>query len=295
MCYFVSLDCHRVSNRFLILQTVFWGVAFILRDGRYNVPRTSLPVDEQQRMQHYNQMLPSRNLQQSNLSVSGAVSGADRGVRSLSSGNGMGMMPGMNRSMPLPRSGFQGAPSSSMLNSGSVLSSNMVGMPSPVNMHTGSGQGNLMRPREALHMLRVNTKILLYICTLPLPLSLCVCVCVGRRGHHARNCIALECAVSSIFALYMSFKGCQVLPVVALTFRPWVITNLIWCNNFLVAGIYNFLLLFLQKFSFGCYGTIYLHISLASLHYSASVLLILYGNVFYFCNSLAKILSIKDK
>ncbi|KAJ6390052.1 hypothetical protein OIU77_024300 [Salix suchowensis] len=125
------------------------------RDGRYNVPRTSLPVDEQQRMQHYNQMLPSRNLQQSNLSVSGAVSGADRGVRSLSSGNGMGMMPGMNRSMPLPRSGFQGAPSSSMLNSGSMLSSNMVGMPSPVNMHTGSGQGNLMRPREALHMLRL--------------------------------------------------------------------------------------------------------------------------------------------
>ncbi|XP_011024664.1 PREDICTED: uncharacterized protein LOC105125769 isoform X3 [Populus euphratica] len=124
------------------------------RDGRYSVPRTSLPVDDHQRMQHHNQMLPSRNLQQSNMSVSGAVSGADRGVRMLSSGNGMGMMPGMNRSMPLPRPGFQGTASSSMLNSGSMLSNNVVGMPSPVNMHTVSGQGNLMRPREALHMLR---------------------------------------------------------------------------------------------------------------------------------------------
>ncbi|KAL3604721.1 hypothetical protein D5086_005580 [Populus alba] len=124
------------------------------RDGRYNVPRTSLPVDDHQRMPHYNQ-IPSRNLQQSNMSVSGAVSGSDRGVRMLSSGNGMGIMPGMNRSMPLPRSGFQGTASSSMLNSGSMLSNNVVGMPSPVNMHTGSGQGNLMRPREALHMLRL--------------------------------------------------------------------------------------------------------------------------------------------
>jgi hypothetical protein len=147
-------------------------------------------------MQPY-QMLPSRNLQQSNMSVSGAVSGADRGVRMLSSGNGMGMMPGMNRSMPLPRSGFQGTASSSMLNSGSMLSNNVVGMSSPVNMHTGSGQGNLMRPREALHMLRVNTKILLYICIFSLPPSLFLAACVWagggtHAGAHACDCIAID-------------------------------------------------------------------------------------------------------
>ncbi|KAJ6680775.1 CHROMATIN MODIFICATION-RELATED PROTEIN EAF1 A-RELATED [Salix purpurea] len=128
-----------------------------LRDGRYHVPRTSLPVDEQQRVQHYNQMLSNRNLQQSNLSVSGSLSGADHGVRMLPDGNGMGIMPGMNRSMPLPRPGFQGIASPSMLNPGNLLSPNMVGMPSPVNMHsgTGSGQGNSMRPREAMHYMRL--------------------------------------------------------------------------------------------------------------------------------------------
>ncbi|KAJ6343105.1 hypothetical protein OIU76_004944 [Salix suchowensis] len=128
-----------------------------LRDGRYHVPRTSLPVDEQQRVQHYNQMLSNRNLQQSNVSVSGSLSGADHGVRMLPDGNGMGIMPGMNRSMPLPRPGFQGIASPSMLNPGNLLSPNMVGMPSPVNMHsgTGSGQGNSMRPREAMHYMRL--------------------------------------------------------------------------------------------------------------------------------------------
>ena len=60
--------------------------------SRYSVPRTSpLPVDEQQRMQ-YNQMLSGRNIQQSSISVSGSLSGNDRGVRMLPSGNGMGMM-----------------------------------------------------------------------------------------------------------------------------------------------------------------------------------------------------------
>ncbi|KAJ6401659.1 hypothetical protein OIU84_016957 [Salix udensis] len=128
-----------------------------LRDGRYHVPRTSLPVDEQQRVQHYNQMLSNRKLQQSNLSVSGSLSGADHGVRMLPDGNGMGIMPGMNRSMPLPRPGFQGIASPSMLNPGNLLSPNMVGIPSPVNMHsgTGSGQGNSMRPREAMHYMRL--------------------------------------------------------------------------------------------------------------------------------------------
>nr|XP_008372482.2 chromatin modification-related protein EAF1 B-like isoform X1 [Malus domestica]XP_017187926.2 chromatin modification-related protein EAF1 B-like isoform X1 [Malus domestica]XP_028958333.1 chromatin modification-related protein EAF1 B-like isoform X1 [Malus domestica]XP_028958334.1 chromatin modification-related protein EAF1 B-like isoform X1 [Malus domestica] len=127
-----------------------------VRDGRYSSPRTSsLPVDEQQR--HYNQMLSGRNIQQSGLSVPGALPGTDRGVRMVPGGNGMGMMCGINRGMPVSRPGFQGMASSSMLNSGNMLSSSMVGIPSPVNMHSGagSGQGNLMlRPRDALHMMR---------------------------------------------------------------------------------------------------------------------------------------------
>ncbi|XVF32192.1 hypothetical protein REPUB_Repub17cG0060900 [Reevesia pubescens] len=125
-----------------------------VRDGRYGVPRTSLPADEQHRMQQYNQMLSGRNIQQPNLSLPGAVSGSDRGVRMLPSANGMGMICGMNRSMPMSRPGFQGMASSPMLNAGSMLSSNIVGMPSPVNMHSGpgSGQGNsMLRPRDTMH------------------------------------------------------------------------------------------------------------------------------------------------
>lgn len=127
-----------------------------IRDGRYNVPRANLPVDEQQRMQQYNQMLSGRNIQQSNLPSPGALSGAERSVRMLPGGSGMGMMCAMNRSMPMSRPGYQGMASSPMLNSGSMLSSSMVGM-SPVNMHSGAGpgQGNsMLRPREAMHMMR---------------------------------------------------------------------------------------------------------------------------------------------
>ena len=136
----------------------FW-VIFALRDGRYGVPRTSLPADEQHRIQQYNQMLSGRNIQQSNLTLPGAVSGSDRGIRMLPSANGMGMMCGINRSMPKSRPGFQGMASSAMLNSGSMLSSNMVGMPSPVNMNSGpgSGQGNsMLRPHDTMHMMRVS-------------------------------------------------------------------------------------------------------------------------------------------
>lgn len=130
----------------------------MFRDGRYSVPRaSSLPVEEQQRMQQYNHVLSGRNIQQSSLPVPGALSG--NGVRMLPGGNGMGIMAGVNRSMPISRPGYQGITSSSMLNSGSMLSSSMVGIPSPVNMHAGgsSGQGNSMiRPREALQMVRVS-------------------------------------------------------------------------------------------------------------------------------------------
>ncbi|KAK7338970.1 hypothetical protein VNO77_19605 [Canavalia gladiata] len=132
-------------------------MAASVRDSRYGVSRTPpLSVDEQQRIQQYNQMISSRNMQQSSMSVPGSLSGSDRGgVRMLPGGNGMGMMGG--RSITMSRPGFQGMASSSMLSSGGMLSSSMVGMPSPVNMHTGAGagQGNsMLRPREAVHMMR---------------------------------------------------------------------------------------------------------------------------------------------
>ncbi|CAO2824521.1 unnamed protein product [Amaranthus hypochondriacus] len=122
------------------------------RDARYPV----MPTEEQQRLQQYNHMLPGRNAQAPNLS-SGSISGTDRGVRKLPGGNGAGMVAGMSRSKPMSRPGLQGISSSSMLNSGSMLSSSMGGMPSNMNMHSGtaSGQGNLMfKPRAALHMMR---------------------------------------------------------------------------------------------------------------------------------------------
>ncbi|MCD9643581.1 hypothetical protein HAX54_031183, partial [Datura stramonium] len=126
-----------------------------VRDPRYVVPRSaSLPVDEHQRLQQYNQM---RNMQ-SNTSASGVLATADRGgVRTLSSGNSTGMMGGINRGIPMARPGFQGVASSSTLNSGSMLSSGMVAMPNPVNMHSGvsSNQVNsMMRSRDGLHMMR---------------------------------------------------------------------------------------------------------------------------------------------
>ncbi|KAJ4969404.1 hypothetical protein NE237_016105 [Protea cynaroides] len=129
------------------------------RDGqRYGAPRpASLPIDEQQRIQQYSQMLSGRNIQQPGMTVPGAMPGTDRGVRMLSGGNGMGMMCGMNRGMPMPRPGFQGIGSAAMLNSGTMLPSGGLGMPSPVNMHPGavSAQGNsMLGSRDALHLMR---------------------------------------------------------------------------------------------------------------------------------------------
>ncbi|KAI9112245.1 hypothetical protein K1719_016768 [Acacia pycnantha] len=124
---------------------------------RCGVPRTSLLIDEKQRIQQYNQMLSGRNVQQSNMSVPGSLSGSERGVRMLSGGNGVGMIGGINRSMALSRPGFQGMASSSMVSSGSMLASNMTGIPSTANMHSGTGSGpanSMLRPHEALHMIR---------------------------------------------------------------------------------------------------------------------------------------------
>ncbi|XP_030454694.1 chromatin modification-related protein EAF1 B [Syzygium oleosum] len=128
-----------------------------LRDGRYNVQRPSpLPADEQHRMQQHNQTQSSRNIQQSNLSIPGNISGNNR-ARMLSNGNGMGMSSAMNRNIPMSRPGFQGLAASSALNPNNMLSSGMVGVPSPVNMHSGSSsaQGtSMLRPREGMHMVR---------------------------------------------------------------------------------------------------------------------------------------------
>ncbi|KHN13312.1 hypothetical protein glysoja_031469 [Glycine soja] len=126
------------------------------RDSRYGVSRTPpLSVDEQKRIQQYNQMISSRNMPQSTMSVPGSLSGSDLGgVRMLPGGNGMGML----------GPGFQGVPSSSMLSSGGMPSSSMVGIPSPVNMHAGvgAGQGNsMLRPRETVHMMRVRSALVL--------------------------------------------------------------------------------------------------------------------------------------
>ncbi|XP_050388260.1 chromatin modification-related protein EAF1 B-like isoform X2 [Argentina anserina] len=110
---------------------------------RYGGPRGSaLPVEEQKRMQQYNQMLAGRNIQQPSLLVPGALPGTDRGVRMVAGANVMGMMCGMNRTAA-SRPGFQG-----------MASSSMVGIPSPVHSGAGSGPANLvLRPREG-HMMR---------------------------------------------------------------------------------------------------------------------------------------------
>lgn len=124
------------------------------RDARYGFPRSgSLPADDHQRMHLYNQMITGRNIQQSSISAPGAAPGTDRGARMLSSGSGMGMMSVANRNIPIPRSGLQGVPSSSMVNSGSVVSPVM----SSGNMHAGVGAGqgsSMIRPRESMNMLR---------------------------------------------------------------------------------------------------------------------------------------------
>nr|XP_010917964.1 chromatin modification-related protein EAF1 B isoform X2 [Elaeis guineensis] len=128
---------------------------------RYGVSRpTSMPVDDQ-RMQQYSPMLSGRSLQQSTMSAPAALPvGVDRGVRLLSGGNGIGMMCGMNRGMPMPRPSFQGMGPPGMLNmvsTGNMLPNSGHGMQNPVNVHPSvvSGSGNpMLRPRDALQMLR---------------------------------------------------------------------------------------------------------------------------------------------
>ncbi|XP_042067000.1 chromatin modification-related protein EAF1 B-like isoform X4 [Salvia splendens] len=124
------------------------------RDARYGLPRSgSLPAEEHQRMHLYNQMITGRNIPQSSISAPGAVPGPDRGARMLSSGNGMGMISGANRNMPIARPAVQGIPSSSMVNSGNAVSPGL----SSGNMHTGVGAGqgsSVVRPSEASNIQR---------------------------------------------------------------------------------------------------------------------------------------------
>lgn len=126
------------------------------RDGqRYAMPRPNI---ENQKMQQYNQMLPGRSSQQSGISAPGPLP-TDRGVRMLPGGNGIGVMSGASRGMTIPRPGYQGMGSPVMPNisSGSMVPSSGVGVPNSVAMSNGAvpAQGNsMMRPREALHMMR---------------------------------------------------------------------------------------------------------------------------------------------
>ncbi|CAN8268564.1 unnamed protein product [Cochlearia groenlandica] len=131
-----------------------------VRDGRFSGPRGSLPLDEQHRLQQYNQMSSGRNMQQPSLSTPGAVSGS--GHRMVPGGNIMGVT-AMNRMTPNSRPGFQGIVSSAMPNTGSMPSSSMMGIPNTGNIHPGgASQGNAMvRPREAVqHMIRVGYRFL---------------------------------------------------------------------------------------------------------------------------------------
>lgn len=158
-CMLFSFLCHISISLQDNHSNFYICVLNICRDGRYNVQRPSpLPADEQHRMQQHNQTLSSRNIQQSNLSIPGNISGNNR-ARMLSNGNGMGMSSAMNRNIPMSRPGFQGLAASSALNPNNMLSSGMVGVPSPVNMHSGSSsaQGtSMLRPREGMHVVRVS-------------------------------------------------------------------------------------------------------------------------------------------
>lgn len=102
---------------------------------------------------------------QSGISMASALPvGVDRGVRMLPGSNGMGMMCGANRSMPMPRTGFQGVGPTGMLNMVSpnnMLSGNAVGIPNPMSAHStavSSPGSTMLRPRDALQMLRVSSK-----------------------------------------------------------------------------------------------------------------------------------------
>ncbi|XP_051131029.1 chromatin modification-related protein EAF1 B-like isoform X2 [Andrographis paniculata] len=123
-----------------------------VRDGRYGIPRSaSLSAEEQQRIHQYNQMMSSRSMPQ--ISPSGTPQGMDRGVRLLPGGSGMGLVCGVNRSMPMMRHGLQGIGSSSITNSGNMVSSGMTSASANSGMVSVHGS-SMLRPREALNMIQ---------------------------------------------------------------------------------------------------------------------------------------------
>ncbi|KAF8031584.1 hypothetical protein BT93_D0719 [Corymbia citriodora subsp. variegata] len=117
---------------------------------RSNFPRTlSTPVDQQNKMQHFNQLTTPINIQQPYPSVYESFCVTDCDVRMNPGGNSVVVNSGMDGSMPMSQSEIHGMTSSSILSSSSV-----AGMPSPVNMHPrlDSAQGNsTLEPYEALH------------------------------------------------------------------------------------------------------------------------------------------------
>ncbi|KAG9157727.1 hypothetical protein Leryth_017825, partial [Lithospermum erythrorhizon] len=131
-----------------------------LRDGRCAVSQSaSLSAEEQNKMLMYKHMLPARNIQQQTPSGLGNIHEIDRGMQ-VPSGRGTGMMSGGNKSSRLvARHGLQSMVPS-MLNSGSMLSSGMVSVQSPVhNMHSRAGVGHrnsVARPRNALHVMQLS-------------------------------------------------------------------------------------------------------------------------------------------
>lgn len=148
-------DCH-------FFGCLYFFFSFF-RDGRFNVPRGSLPLDEQHRLQRHNQ-ISGNNLQQNSLSTHGAVSGL--GHRVVPGVNTVGVS-GTNRGTPMSRSGFQGIGSPAVPNNVSMLSSGMVGIPNTGNINSGRGaspRNSMVRPpREAVqHMMRVS--YLAFIC-----------------------------------------------------------------------------------------------------------------------------------
>ncbi|KAF8088527.1 hypothetical protein N665_0538s0025 [Sinapis alba] len=115
--------------------------------ARFNIPRGSLPPEEQHRIQQHNQTSSGRNRQQPSLSTPAAVSGTDPGPRPPG-GNAMSVN-GTHRSSPLSRPGS----SLAVPNTGSMLSSGMGGISNTGNVK--SVGNSTLRPRGAMqHMVR---------------------------------------------------------------------------------------------------------------------------------------------
>ncbi|XP_057842837.2 chromatin modification-related protein EAF1 B isoform X2 [Cryptomeria japonica] len=128
----------------------------------------SVKMDEQQqRMQQYNQLIAARNLQTPGVSMSaslpmGLPNSNDRGVRMLPGGNAAGLMPVLNRGMPLPRPGYPAIGPPGIMSLGSsginnILPCNGVGLSTTGTVTSGaiSGQGNLIpRSRDSMQMMR---------------------------------------------------------------------------------------------------------------------------------------------